>query len=136
MRWNGDPAPIRYGYGRLDAIGHIYNKTALIADAADQKFNPSDAPVSYPFLWNISQFTRVQWNGIAENKPVTINGKTFDLGALGRNTGEVIGVFADVPDGTGGDVAAPAFSKMMSSALRHYRVPPSGNPEPTFKLKG
>jgi cell division protein FtsI (penicillin-binding protein 3) len=48
----------------------------------------------------------------------------------------VIGVFADVPDGTGGDVAAPAFSKMMSSALRHYRVPPSGNPEPTFKLKG
>jgi len=48
----------------------------------------------------------------------------------------VIGVFADVPDGTGGDVAAPAFSKMMSSALRHYRVPPSGNPKPTFKLKG
>jgi cell division protein FtsI (penicillin-binding protein 3) len=48
----------------------------------------------------------------------------------------VIGVFADVPDGTGGDVAAPAFSKMMSSALRHYRVPPSGNPEPTFTLKG
>ena len=48
----------------------------------------------------------------------------------------VIGVFADVPDGSGGDVAAPAFSKMMSSALRHYRVPPSGNPEPTFKLKG
>jgi cell division protein FtsI (penicillin-binding protein 3) len=47
----------------------------------------------------------------------------------------VIGVFADVPDGTGGSVAAPAFSEMMSSALRHYRVPPSGTEPPTFKLK-
>ncbi|MFI7597733.1 penicillin-binding transpeptidase domain-containing protein [Actinoplanes sp. NPDC049681] len=47
----------------------------------------------------------------------------------------VIGVFADVPNGTGGDVAAPAFSKMMSSALLHYRVPPSGTKPPTFLWK-
>ena len=40
------------------------------------------------------------------------------------------------PWGIRGFTSAPAFSKMMSSALRHYRVPPSGNPEPTFKLKG
>jgi hypothetical protein len=93
---NGEPAPIRYGFGRLDAIGHIYNKVAVIVEAADQKPNPSDAPVSYPFLWNISQFDKVQWNGVAENKPVEINGRKFDIGALGRNTGEVIGVFGDV----------------------------------------
>ena len=47
----------------------------------------------------------------------------------------MVGVFADVPDGTGGVVAAPAFSKMMSSALLHYRVPPSGTPAPTFEWK-
>ena len=46
----------------------------------------------------------------------------------------VIAVFADVPNGTGGDVAAPAFSKMMSFALAHYRVPPSGSPAPKFKI--
>ena len=46
----------------------------------------------------------------------------------------VIGVFADVPNGSGGDVAAPAFSKMMSFALAHYRVPPTGAKEPTFKM--
>jgi cell division protein FtsI (penicillin-binding protein 3) len=46
----------------------------------------------------------------------------------------VIGVFADVPNGSGGDVAAPAFSKMMAFALAHYRVPPSGAPQPKFKI--
>jgi cell division protein FtsI (penicillin-binding protein 3) len=46
----------------------------------------------------------------------------------------VIAVFADVPNGTGGSVAAPAFSKMMSFALAHYRVPPSGTKPPKFKI--
>ncbi len=47
----------------------------------------------------------------------------------------VIAVSADVPKGTGGDVAAPAFAKMMSFALLHYRVPPSSTPAPKFKIK-
>lgn len=47
-------------------------------------FNPADAPVSYPFLWDISHSDYVQWNGLAANAGV---------GPLGRNTGEVIGVF-------------------------------------------
>ncbi|WP_444542442.1 peptidoglycan D,D-transpeptidase FtsI family protein [Couchioplanes azureus] len=47
----------------------------------------------------------------------------------------VVGVFADVPNGTGGVIAAPAFSKMMGSALLHYRVPPSGTKPPTFRWK-
>ncbi|GAB1646015.1 penicillin-binding transpeptidase domain-containing protein [Krasilnikovia sp. MM14-A1259] len=46
----------------------------------------------------------------------------------------VIGVFADVPNGTGGEVAAPAFQKMMSDALHRYRVPPSGTKPPKFKI--
>ena len=48
-------------------------------------FNAPDAPVSYPFLWDIPKHDYVQWNGIAENS---------GFGPIGRNTGEVIGVFA------------------------------------------
>ena len=47
-------------------------------------FNEPDAPVSYPFLWDIAQSDYVQWNGLAANA---------GIGPLGRNTGEVIGVF-------------------------------------------
>ncbi len=49
-----------------------------------QVFNEANAPVSYPFLWDIAQSDYVQWNGVANNSGV---------GPLGRNTGEVIGVF-------------------------------------------
>ena len=101
-RLNDDPhqngGPIAYGFGRLDAVGHIFNKVALLAmpdDAIDQTVNPADAPVSYPFLWNVPQQDRVEWDGLAQNQPpgAVVN---FDYGALGRNTGEVIGVFGDV----------------------------------------
>jgi len=51
----------------------------------DQIFNEANAPVSYPFLWDIVQSDYVQWNGLAQN---------YGPGPLGRNTGEVIGVFA------------------------------------------
>ena len=85
--------PLRYGFARLDAFGFIFNKVVALTRADDQPRNPSDAPVSYPFLWNIHQFDKVQWNGIAERKLI---GPTYDIGALGRNVGEVIGVFADV----------------------------------------
>jgi len=47
-------------------------------------FNEPNAPVSYPFLWDIVQSDYVQWNGLASNAGV---------GPIGRNTGEVIGVF-------------------------------------------
>ncbi|WP_249997835.1 penicillin-binding transpeptidase domain-containing protein [Actinoplanes sp. M2I2] len=54
--------------------------------------------------------------------------------APAENPRYVIAVSADVPKGTGGDVAAPAFAKMMSFALLHYRVPPSSTPAPKFKI--
>lgn len=50
----------------------------------NQVFNEADAPTSYPFLWDIAQSDYVQWNGVANNSGV---------GPLGRNAGEVIGVF-------------------------------------------
>ena len=106
---------LRYGFGRLDAIGHIFNKTALLAmPQPDQKqlANPSDAPVSYPFLWNVPQLNKVEWNGLADNIPIA-NG--VDVGALGRNTGEVIGVFGDVT------IAPPAGA--LSGYVSSIQIP-------------
>ncbi len=95
-----DNSVLRYGFGRLDAIGHIYNKVSLAAadgDASQQISNPADAPVSYPFLWNVPQLDFVEWNGIAPNTAVVLpDGRRFNYGGLGRNTGEVIGVFAEL----------------------------------------
>jgi hypothetical protein len=85
-----------YGPGRLDAVGYIFNKVALTAKPTGATANKADAPVSYPFLWNIAQHHKVQWNGIASNAPFTVGGQTHDPGALARNVGEVIGVFADI----------------------------------------
>lgn len=84
---------LQYGFARLDAFGHIFNKVLLRTGGSGQPRNPSDAPVSYPFLWNIHQHDKVQWNGIAPNVPLD---PSFDIGALGRNVGEVTGVFADL----------------------------------------
>ena len=98
LKWQADvqrvnDTPLQYGYGRLDAFGHIYNKVLLRLQATNQPRNPSDAPVSYPFLWNIHQHDKVQWNGVAPNVRLSPD---FDIGALGRNVGEVTGVFSDV----------------------------------------
>jgi hypothetical protein len=90
---SANATPLRYGFGRLDAIGNILNKVATIVNAPGQTFHASDAPVSYPFLWNIPQLNAVQWNASAPNGPV-VGGVA--VGALGRNAGEVIGVFGDI----------------------------------------
>lgn len=50
-------------------------------------YNSPNAPVSYPFLWDIAQHDYVQWNGLASNA---------GLGPLGRNAGEVVGVFGTI----------------------------------------
>jgi hypothetical protein len=47
---------------------------------------PADAPVRYPFLWNASRQDKTQWPGFAQNG--------LDVLAMGRNVGEVLGVFA------------------------------------------
>ncbi len=83
--------PLRYGFGRLDAIGYGFNMIATIVNARAQIFHAPDAPVNYPFLWNIHQLNVVQWNGGLSNGPV-VGG--IDLGALGRNVAEVISIFS------------------------------------------
>lgn len=87
---------VRYGYGRLDAVGHIFNKVLMFAGADVEDGNPANAPVSYPFIWDIWRQDRVQWNGVAANSRLNLPGDTLEYGALGRNTGEVLGVFGEV----------------------------------------
>lgn len=70
-----------YGYGRLDAFGAILNRVSASSTGIDSNAFPADAPVSYPFLWNTSQLSWVQWNGSVNNH-------------IARNVGEVLGVFA------------------------------------------
>jgi hypothetical protein len=97
-----------YGYARLDAFGNILNE--VLAHGLNIKTNacPADAPVSYPFLWDSPHSDRVQWNGAAQNHP---QGVPPGLGPLGRNVGEVLGVFGKfeiqptvIPTGYGSSV--------------------------------
>lgn len=61
----------------------LFSAKEIIA-LRNQIFNPADAPVSYPFLWDIPQHDYVQWNGVVGNS---------GIGPMGRNAGQVIGVF-------------------------------------------
>lgn len=70
-----------YGYGRLDAFGAILNRVTSSFTGIAANAMPANAPVSYPFLWNTSHLSWVQWNGSVNNH-------------IGRNVGEVSGVFA------------------------------------------
>ena len=87
---NGDQL-VQYGYGRLDAFGRIYNRVLEHLTPGEPNSNPANAPVSYPFLWDTPQHDFVQWNGVGNNNS---GGPKGFLGPLGRNTGEVLGVFA------------------------------------------
>lgn len=85
-----------FGPGRVDAFGAILNEVAETFAQVPGNHAPADAPVSYPFLWDTPHHDRVQWNGAAENEDSALLKPligTAHLGALGRNAGEVLGVF-------------------------------------------
>lgn len=75
----------RYGYGRLDALGAILNQACAEDLSVAENAAPANAPVNYPVIWDAPQHTHVQWNGAVDNKKL--------LGPLGRNAGQVVGVF-------------------------------------------
>ena len=89
MRIERDKGAHDYGFGRVDAVGAIFNQVASSNIAVPDNRTPADAPVSFPFLWGTPQSSVVQWNGFAPN------GKA-GLGALIRNAGEVLGVYGVV----------------------------------------
>lgn len=122
--WEGrvealNATPLRYGYGRVDAFGHIFNKVALFSGAARPVPNAADAPVSYPFIWDIYRHDKLQWNGIAQNARLSLPGGSYlDYGALGRNAGEVIGVFGDVVTRPGNSLAGYKSSLWTDNLIR------------------
>jgi hypothetical protein len=69
-----------YGYARLDAFGAILNAVCETALEEPANHRESNAPVSYPSLWNTPHMGYVQWNASLAS-------------AEGRNVGEVLGVF-------------------------------------------
>ena len=88
-----------FGPGRVDAFGAIFNEVTVTFLGVPTNHHVADAPVSYPCLWDTPQHDFVQWNGAAENKETLLSIPavplfgTKKIGALGRNAGEVLGVF-------------------------------------------
>jgi mono/diheme cytochrome c family protein len=96
-----------FGPGRVDAFGAIMNEVATTFAQVPGNDAPADAPVSYPFLWDTPQHDVVQWNGAAPNRVVAaakLVVGTAHVGALGRNSGEVMGVFGNVDAKSEGDL--------------------------------
>ena len=84
------PNQPHYGFGRVDAIGSIFNQIMVTFNkVSDDQALPSNAPVSYPFIWGTNESDVVQWPGFAPNGPLS-------LGTLVRNGGEVLGTFGTI----------------------------------------
>jgi len=93
--------PVHEGFGRTDALGRIGN-TAFGDHLSAANYQNGDAPVSYPYVWNIWKFDWVQYNG-SVSQP------------LARNVGEALGVGAVIPllSSVGGPI--PASERYRSS---------------------
>jgi len=87
-QWADDNAPdVQPGPGRVDALNVILNRaTSRMLERPDNAIAPN-APVSFPPLWGAPYLTNVQYNGVVPNR---------GAGALGRNVGQVLGVFGEV----------------------------------------
>ncbi len=88
-----------WGVGRLDALSGIFNRVAGIDVSPYQdsmlisNISSANAPVRFPFLWNMHLQDYTQWGG------TTVNGNSSQ--GLLRNSGECLGVgaqFRPVPD--------------------------------------
>ncbi|MCK7597720.1 di-heme-cytochrome C peroxidase [Microbulbifer sp. CAU 1566] len=80
---NPDNFPTTEGRGRTDAVGRIGNVVFGYNLGIEENYKVADAPVSYPFLWDIWRFDWVQYTG-------------FTNQAMARNVGESLGVMAPV----------------------------------------
>ncbi|MEM7060735.1 MAG: di-heme-cytochrome C peroxidase [Pseudomonadota bacterium] len=105
--------PSDYGYGRVDAIGEIFNSVASQNLAIPENRADPDAPVNYPHVWGTHQSNLVQWNAFAPN--VTKFNNIRILGPLVRNGGEVLGVFGDI------DILQPDQYDAKDSNKRNYK---------------
>lgn len=74
------------GFGRLDAIGRILNQVVRFTSDPKNSLEPN-APTNFPVLWDAPRHDFVQWTAFSPNAGPF---------ALGRNVGEVIGVFGEL----------------------------------------
>ncbi|WP_149538356.1 di-heme-cytochrome C peroxidase [Siccirubricoccus phaeus] len=91
------------GFSRVDALGQIINSIAVLhlaapAEVTEANRRPPRAPVSYPFLWTAPRQDWVQWVPIASSP-------------VGRNAGEVLGVFGEA------SLAAPGTPGRFGSSV-------------------
>jgi mono/diheme cytochrome c family protein len=93
--------PLNEGFGRTDALGRIGN-TAFGDHLVAANYQTGDAPVSYPYLWNIWKFDWVQYNGSVAQP-------------LARNVGEALGVGAIAPLRSDMQEPLPASERFRSS---------------------
>ena len=93
--------PVHEGFGRTDALGRIGN-TAFGDHLVASNYQVGDAPVSYPYLWNIWKFDWVQYNGSVAQP-------------LARNIGEALGVGAINPLRSDMGEPLPASERFRSS---------------------
>lgn len=106
--------PHAWGRGRLDAFGMIFNRVSSIDLGIPENSVKPDAPVSIPFLWGTSFQDRVQWNGVAENGN--------DIERLGRNVGEVLGVFAQAQFRSTQLLQLPANARTSAKRINLVRL--------------
>ncbi len=72
--------PVEEGFGRTDALARIGN--TVFADELDgANDSVGNAPVSYPFLWNIWKFDWVQYNASVSQPMARNMGEAFGVGA-------------------------------------------------------
>jgi hypothetical protein len=95
---NVEPGP-----GRVDALNVILNQVTAGMLQRPDNARPADAPVSYPYLWDAPYLDVVQYNGVVPNE---------GAGAIGRNVGQVLGVFGEV------SVAEHALPPGYASSVR------------------
>ena len=84
-------SPHAWGPARADAFGMIFNRVGAIDIGIAANALPPAAPVSYPFLWSTNVQTKTQWNGL-------VGDNTNEAVRLGRNVGELLGVFGRAPN--------------------------------------
>ena len=107
-------------HGRVDALGGAFNVVFGGALGIEENLQDLISPVSYPHLWDAGYTDRVQWNGFNHNG---------GYGRLGRNVGQVTGVWTDIDmSRTGPLVAYPSTVRVAGMVdteeqLRKLRSP-------------
>jgi hypothetical protein len=87
---------VTYGFGRLDAVGAIYNDVLEKDLRVAKNRKKPNAPVSYPYLWQSAQAGWIQWNGDSYNHVRFLS--------ILRSIVEQLGVFARVEISESGNV--------------------------------